>query len=68
MNAPTYPAAFAVHTVQGITHACHRHASTLVNLMRFMGANSLPMPLDVNDQHECSNCVNEAKSKAGSPA
>ncbi len=55
-----FPAVFTVHTPQGPTHACVKHARAVENLFRFMGAhvNAIRAP----DGAECANCINEAES------
>lgn len=60
MNAPVrFPAVFTMHTPQGPTHCCVKHARQAEALFRFMGAytNATKAP----DGAECANCINEAK-------
>lgn len=65
-NGPKYPAVFLVNTINGPTYACTRHARALGAIFGVLGASTMPMPLDDGDQHECANCINEAKA-GGAP-
>lgn len=61
----TFPAVFTMHTPQGPTHACVRHARMVENLFRFMGAhvNATKAPEDA----QCANCINDARPRDGRP-
>ena len=54
----TFPATVTVHTPQGPTHCCAKHAYWVENLFFFMGAhtNSTKAP----DGAQCANCNIEA--------
>ena len=56
----TYPATFTMHTPQGPTDCCVKHARMVENLFRFMGAhvNATKAAADA----QCANCVNEAEA------
>jgi hypothetical protein len=58
---PTFPATFTMHTPQGPTHACVKHARAVESLFCFLGAyvNATKAP----DGSECASCVNEAADK-----
>jgi hypothetical protein len=58
----SYPATMMVHTASGPTPACHEHAEQIARLFRFLGSHVNATVL--LEEKECSNCVNEAKSKA----
>lgn len=60
---PQYPATFLVNTVNGPTYACMQHARALRAVFGLLGAGTMPMPLDDDDQHECENCINEATAR-----
>jgi len=63
LAGPQYPAAFLVNTVNGPTYACMQHTRALGAVFGLLGAGTLPMPLDDDDQHECENCINEATTR-----
>lgn len=60
----SFPAVCTVHTVNGPTPCCARHAGALRNLMSFMGASvNIVLLGDMDPPQECTNCVNQAKSQ-----
>lgn len=58
---PQFQATFTMHTPQGPTHCCPKHARAVENLFRFMGAytNATKAP----DGSQCANCINEEKAR-----
>lgn len=57
----TFPAVFTVHTPQGPTDCCVKHAQAVEALFRFLGAHV--NATKAADGAECANCINEAKDK-----
>lgn len=57
----SFPAVCTVHTVNGPTHCCAKHAAALKTLMSFMGASTNMTVLE--EPQECANCLNEAKGR-----
>lgn len=58
----SFPATFTVHTPQGPTHCCVKHARAVEGLFRFLGSytNATKAP----EGTQCENCINEAKGAA----
>lgn len=57
----SYPAYYIVRCVTGPVFCCSEHMLKLVGIQRFLGAHAHVET--IADAGECSNCVNEAKSR-----
>ena len=58
---PTFPASCIVHTPNGRTPACEKHAEQLEAVFRCMGGHTNRTPLE--EPKPCSNCINETQNK-----